>query len=71
MLSEYEAEKIKRDMRHELEGSGRAAVAKCAAGLAIVALIAAIGAGAPPASSMEVATAADAAAGYTVTLSRQ
>ena len=57
MVSEYEAAKIKREMFHEMDGASRAVVAKCAAGLAIVSLIAWMGASAPPQAGMEVASA--------------
>ncbi|HYC46880.1 MAG TPA: hypothetical protein VED01_15500 [Burkholderiales bacterium] len=44
MISEYEAAKLQCDMRHELDGTA-AAVAKSAAGLAILTLVALFGAG--------------------------
>ena len=43
MVSEYEALRLQCDMRHELDGSSRA-VEKCAMGLALLALIAVMGA---------------------------
>jgi hypothetical protein len=43
MMTEYEAAKLQRDMHHELDASALT-VAKCALGLAIVALVAAFGA---------------------------
>ena len=42
MVSQYEASMLQRAMRHELEGANRA-VAKCAAGLVFLAVIAAVG----------------------------
>jgi pyruvate/oxaloacetate carboxyltransferase len=66
MVSEYEAAKLQRDMRHELEGS-IAAPAMCAAGLAIVALIAALGAGAERDNTIDVAAAQETTVAYEVT----
>src|SRR5688572_30485893 len=43
MVSEYEARQLQRDMHHELAG-GTGAVGKCAVGLAVVAIIAVLGA---------------------------
>jgi hypothetical protein len=59
---------LQREMRRELDGSTRA-VEKCTAGLAILAMIAVIGAGtAHPGSSaaLDLATAHEAAAGYEI-----
>src|SRR5688500_5770176 len=43
MVSEYEARQLQRDMHHELAG-GPGMVRKCAVGLAVVAIIAVMGA---------------------------
>jgi hypothetical protein len=70
MVSEYEAAKVRREMFHEMDGASRAAVAKCAAGLAIVSLIALIGTSAPPQTGQEIASAGTASA-YQVAPARE
>ena len=67
MISQYEAVKLQRDMRHELDGPN-GAVGKCAAGLAVLALIAAVGTYTHPTrSTVDVAEAPAATAGYVLT----
>ena len=57
MVSQYEASMLQRDMRHELESPNRA-VAKCAAGLVLLAAIAAVGSyPAPNRTTVDVAAA--------------